>query len=97
MTELGGSVTQRAQLRKNACALRTRTPGAAYQMGLSQDPSLLPATFKNGKLTQGLAYLSGIDRRAAVALHREAGAHRPPARREPDSPEDLAERLGCPS
>ncbi|MFG1966910.1 hypothetical protein [Nonomuraea sp. NPDC049028] len=66
MTELGGSVTLRAQLRKNACALRTQTPGAAYQMGLPQDPSLLPATFKNGKLTQGLAYLSGIDRRAAL-------------------------------
>ncbi len=33
MTELGGSVTLRAQLRKNACALRTQTPGAAYQMG----------------------------------------------------------------
>ncbi|MBT2234716.1 hypothetical protein [Nonomuraea sp. NEAU-A123] len=66
MTELGGSVTLRAQLRKNACALRTQTPGAAYQMGLPHDPSLLPATFKNGKLTQGLAYLSGIDRRAAL-------------------------------
>ncbi|NRQ31243.1 hypothetical protein HII36_05250 [Nonomuraea sp. NN258] len=66
MTELGGSVTLRAQLRKNACALRTQTPGAAYQMGLPQDPSLLPATFKNGTLTQGLAYLSGIDRRAAL-------------------------------
>ncbi|MEU1880805.1 hypothetical protein ABZ470_26160 [Streptosporangium sp. NPDC020072] len=66
MTELGGSVTLRAQLRKNACALRTQTPGAAYQMGLPHDPSLLPATFKNGTLTQGLAYLSGIDRRAAL-------------------------------
>ncbi|GAA4945663.1 hypothetical protein HD597_006710 [Nonomuraea thailandensis] len=66
MTELGGSVTLRAQLRKNACALRTQTPGAAYQMGLPQDPSLLPATFKDGTLTQGLAYLSGIDRRAAL-------------------------------
>ncbi|WP_214317008.1 hypothetical protein [Nonomuraea sediminis] len=66
MTELGGSVTLRAQLRKNACALRTQTPGAAYQMGLPHDPSLLPMTFRDGSLTQGLAYLSGIDRRAAL-------------------------------
>ncbi|MGI5292616.1 hypothetical protein ACQEVF_58745 [Nonomuraea polychroma] len=66
MTELGGSVTLRAQLRKNACALRTQTPGAAYQMGLPHDPSLLPMTFQDGSLTQGLAYLSGIDRRAAL-------------------------------
>ncbi|WP_433355690.1 hypothetical protein ACQP25_17430 [Microtetraspora malaysiensis] len=66
MTELGGSVTLRAQLRKNACALRTQTPGAAYQMGLPHDPSLLPATFEDGSLTQGLAYLNGIDRRAAL-------------------------------
>ncbi|MEV4472776.1 hypothetical protein [Nonomuraea sp. NPDC049504] len=66
MTELGGSVTLRAQLRKNACALRTQTPGAAYQMGLPHDPSLLPMTFQDGTLTQGLAYLNGIDRRAAL-------------------------------
>ncbi|WP_424533602.1 hypothetical protein ACOZ38_25035 [Sphaerisporangium viridialbum] len=66
MTELGGSVTLRAQLRKNACALRTQTPGAAYQMGLPYDPSLLPATFEDGSLTQGLSYLNGVDRRAAL-------------------------------
>ncbi|MEU7911284.1 hypothetical protein [Microbispora bryophytorum] len=66
MTELGGSVTLRAQLRKNACALRTQTPGAAYQMGMPHDPSLIPPTFEDGSLTQGLAYLNGIDRRAAL-------------------------------
>ena len=35
-------------------------------MGLPRDPSLLPATFQDGSLTQGLAYLNGIDRRAAL-------------------------------
>ncbi|MEO3857718.1 hypothetical protein [Acrocarpospora sp. B8E8] len=77
MTELGGSVTLRAQLRKNACALRTQTPGAAYQMGLPHDPSLLPATFQDGTLTQGLAYLNGIDRRAALMrwLYTEKPKH----------------------
>ncbi|GAA5046784.1 hypothetical protein HNP84_009785 [Thermocatellispora tengchongensis] len=77
MTELGGSVTLRAQLRKNSCALRTQTPGAAYQMGLPHDPSLLPATFRDGSLTQGLAYLNGIDRRAALMrwLYTEKPKH----------------------
>ncbi|MFI6485275.1 hypothetical protein ACIBH1_45705 [Nonomuraea sp. NPDC050663] len=64
--ELGGSVTLRAQLQKNACALRTTTPGAAYQMGIPHDPSTLPPYFKDGTPAQGLAYLNGVDQRATM-------------------------------